>query len=112
MKKLISSLVLSLTLMTGQAFAHSGGHGNIAAGDATRIARTAAKMLTQQAHGFEIGKLDSSWQQVAREHYKLEQLQQHFYLVSAVNPKNKQKLYFKVGKEGQILDISEQLPNE
>jgi len=110
MKKIIYSLILCLSLVTGQALAHSGGHDNIAAGDATRIAQTAAKMLTFKDHGFKVGQLSKSWEKVSREHYKLEQLEQHYYLVSAFNSENKQKLYFKVGKEGQVLDISAKAP--
>lgn len=97
---LISTLVISAS-----TFAHSDGHGQINTDKVISIAQTSAKMLTFKDHGMSVGKIDSSWNDLTKEQFRIVEEGKSNYIVKAINTKTKRILYFDISKKGEIKDV-------
>ncbi|REL35641.1 DUF6488 family protein [Thalassotalea euphylliae] len=104
----ISRLVLASTLIfTSSAFAHGDGHSKLDQSKIIQAAQTSAKMLTFKDKGMSVGKLDSSWNKVAKGAFKLVEETDNAIIVKATNTNNQQTLLFNVSKGGKVLDVKE-----
>jgi len=101
MNKLISIIALCGVLITGNVQAH-GDHGVISGQKAISISATLIKKMTFKDAGFEVGKLDESWKNIDK---SLASVEDNFYVVSASNASNEDKLYFQIAKNGQVLAV-------
>ncbi len=99
---LVTSLSFSFTTI-----AHGGGHGEMGAEKAVSLAQTSAKMLTFKSHNMSVGKLDKSWNKVAKEQFILVEEGKESFIVKAINTANNQTLYFNVSKDGSVNKVSE-----
>ena len=104
MNKLISIVALCGALLTGNVQAH-GDHGVISGQKAVSIAATHIQKMTFKDAGFEVGKLDESWKNIDKSQLSIASVEDNFYVVSASNASNEDKLYFQIAKNGQVLAV-------
>ena len=104
MNKLISIVALCGALLTGNVQAH-GNHGVISGQKAVSIAATHIQKMTFKDAGFEVGKLDESWKNIDKSQLSIASVEDNFYVVSASNPSNENKLYFQIAKNGQVVAV-------
>jgi hypothetical protein len=102
MYKLLTILLISSTLFIGNSFAHDD-HGVISGQKALNIAFKAINKMTFKDLGFEVGKLDSSWKALDKSQFSIISVEATFFIVSAKNTTNDEKIYFKIANNGQIL---------
>ena len=106
--KLLTTLTLLVTIaISSNTVAHDGGHGAMGADRAVSLAQTSAKMLTFKSHNMSVGKLDVSWNKVKLEQFILVEESKDNFIVKATNKANNQTLYFEVGKDGSVNEVSE-----
>lgn len=108
MKALITLVLASTLVFTSSAFAHGDGHGKVDEKKLIQAAQTLTKTLTFKDKGMSVGKLDSSWNKVAKEKFKIVEESDESILVKATNAKNHQTLYFVVSKSGKVLEVKEE----
>ncbi|WDE03406.1 hypothetical protein SG34_018645 [Thalassomonas viridans] len=107
MKTFVKFIMVATFALSAAVQAHTGGHGQISAGKAVTIAQTSAKMLTFKDHGMSVGKIDKSWEKVAKENFTLVEKGAGAYIVKGVNPASHQTLYFTISKQGQVIEVAE-----
>jgi len=106
--KILSKLaVISTFLFTTSVFAHGDGHGEVDKNKILQAAQTSAKGLTFKDKGMSVGKLESSWNKVSKDSFKLVEETKEAIIVKAINNVNKQTIYFKVSKAGKVLDVKD-----
>lgn len=105
MKKVITSILVSLMLMSSNAFAHAG-HGKISGQVAVKIAAKAVKQMTFKDFGFDVGKLDDAWKDVDANSFSITSMERDYYIVRATHPNNGEHLYFKIAENGMVLDAN------
>lgn len=106
--KLLKALTLLATIaISSNTFAHGGGHKAMGAERAVALAQTSAKMLTFKSDNMSIGKLDISWNKVKLERFTFVEENKENFIVKATNKAINQTLYFKVGKDGSVNEVSE-----
>ena len=106
MNKLISIIALCGALITVSAQAHDG-HGEISGQKAISISATLIKKLTFKDAGYEVGKLDESWKNIDKSQISVNEVEEHYYVVSATNPRSEGKLYFQIAKNGQVIAVKD-----
>lgn len=106
MNKLISIVALCGALLTSNVQAHDG-HGVISGQRAINISATLIKKMTFKDAGFEVGKLDESWKNIDKSQLSITSVEDNFYVVSASNPSNENKLYFQIAKNGQVIAVKD-----
>lgn len=104
MNKLISIVALCGALLTSNVQAH-GDHGVISGQKAVIIAATHIQKMTFKGAGFEVGKLDESWKNIDKSQLSIASVEDNFYVVSASNASNEDKLYFQIAKNGQVIAV-------
>ena len=104
MNKLISIALVCITLMSTGVLAHSD-HGHINDQQAISIAAKSIKKLTFKDYGFEVGKLNDSWQDISSEAFSVISKNDDYYVVQASNNNDGDHVYFKIAKNGQLLDV-------
>lgn len=104
MNKLLAVLVICSALFAVKSFAH-GDHGVISGQKALSIAAKAINKMTFKDLGFEVGKLDGSWKAIDNTQLSIVSIEDTFFLVSATNSSNDEKVYFKIAKNGQVLAV-------
>ncbi len=102
MNKLLAIIALSATLLSVNVSAHDD-HGVISGQKALSIAATAINKMTFKDFGLGVGKLDDSWKSLDKSQLAITSVEDNYYVVSATNPKNDSKVYFKIAKNGQVL---------
>lgn len=108
MKKVIVILgFLSGLFFVELAHAHLGGHGELDGAKVIGLAQTSAKMLTFKAGSMSVGKLEPSWNDVTRTRFNIVEETKETFIISALNPKNEQRLYFIVSKNGMVEDVQD-----
>lgn len=108
MKTLAKLLLITLTFISSAVFAHGGdSHGKANPAKALEIAQSTAKKLTFKANGMSIGKIDKSWNNIAKEDFIMVEMNDEAYLVKAKNKANDQELFFIVGKDGKVKDVKD-----
>ena len=106
MNKLISIVLVCITLMSTGVLAHSDhAHGYINDQQAISIAAKSIKKLTFKDYGFEVGKLNDSWQDISSEAFSVISKNGDYYVVQASNNNGSDHVYFKIAKNGQLLDV-------
>lgn len=103
---LLTSISLATSFST-IAITHDGGHGAMNSEKAIILAQTSAKTLTFKSEGMSVGKLDKSWNNVAKSQFTLVEENEKNIIVKATNQQNKQTLYFNVNKDGTVSDVTE-----
>jgi len=106
MNKLISIVALGGAMLTSNVQAH-GDHGVISGQKAVRIAATPIQKMTFKDAGFEVGKLDESWKNIDKSQLSITSVEDNFYVISASNPSNENKLYFQIAKNGQVIAVKD-----
>ncbi|MFT4995498.1 MAG: putative cupredoxin-like copper-binding protein [Paraglaciecola sp.] len=104
MKTLACAMILSIFLGQGSALAHSD-HGVISGQTALSIASKSVKKLAFKDFGFEVGKLDASWKELKDSHFSVIEVLEGSYIVSAKNSASAKAIYFRIGKNGQVLSV-------
>ena len=107
MKSLIKLIFLAALSTSTAAMAHGEGHGKVDEKKVIQAAQNVAKKLTFKDNGMSVGKLDSSWNKVAKEQFELVEESDKAIIVKAINNANQQTLFFKVSKSGQVLDVKD-----
>jgi len=107
MKILTKFAVISTMIFVTSAVAHSDGHGKVDKTTILQAAQTSAKTLTFKDKGMSVGKLDSSWNKVAKENFKIVEETSEGVLVKATNDKNQQTLFFMVSKGGKVMNVKD-----
>lgn len=107
MKSLLTLVLTSSLLLSSFAFAHSDGHGKVDDKKIIQAAQTLAKTLTFKDKGMSVGKLDSTWNKVAKEKFEVVEKSADSILVKATNPQISQTLFFVVSKGGKVLEVKE-----
>jgi hypothetical protein len=108
MKKCLATITLLCSVfVSGHVLAH-GDHGIISDQSAISIATKSVKQLTFKDFGFEVGKLDYSWNDISVEHVSVISVENDFYVVSAANKTTLKKIFFKIANNGQVLDVKHQ----
>jgi hypothetical protein len=98
-------ILISTLAMSATTFAHSDDHGEINADKVISIAQTSAKMLTFKDHGMSVGKIDKSWNDLAKEQFRIVEERESNFIVKAINTKTKKTLYFNISKNGEVKDV-------
>jgi len=107
MKALVQLILISTLVVTTSVMAHGDGHGKLDKKKIIQAALTSAKMLTFKDKGMSVGKLDSSWNQVAKDQFEMVEESKDTVIVKAKNTQNSQVLYFTVSKGGKVLDVKD-----
>lgn len=107
MKILIKLAAITAIVFTTSAMAHSDGHGKVDKNKILASAQTSAKTLTFKDKGMSVGKLDSSWNKVSKDSYKLVEETKEALIVKAINNENNQTIYFKISKAGKVIDVND-----
>lgn len=107
MKALIKIALVSTFVLSASAMAHSDGHGKVDKKKIIASAQTSAKALAFKDKGMSVGKLDSSWNTVSKDSFKLVEETKEAIIVKAINNENNQTIYFKVSKAGKVLDVKD-----
>jgi hypothetical protein len=103
--KILTTTLLFITLLgQGNVLAHSD-HSVISGQTALSIASKTAKQLTFKDFGFEVGKLDASWKELKDSNYSVVEVLEDSYIISAKNTVNENTIFFRIAKNGQILNI-------
>ncbi|WP_350544905.1 DUF6488 family protein [Pseudoalteromonas sp. 5-MNA-CIBAN-0065] len=102
MNKLISIVLVCITLMSTGVLAHSD-HGHVSDQQAISIAAKSIKKLTFKDYGFEVGKLNDSWKNISSEVFSVVSEGDNYYVIKALN--DDEQVYFKITKNGQLLDV-------
>ncbi len=105
MKALIKLVLTATVLFNGVVFAHSEGHGRVDVNQVIQAAQTAAKTLTFRDKGMSVGKLDSSWNKVAKDAFRIVEESDNTLLIKATNEHTNQTVFFVVSKGGKVLDV-------
>ncbi len=63
--------------------------------------------MTFKDAGFEVGKLDESWKNIDKSQLSIASVEDNFYVVSASNASNEDKLYFQIAKNGQVISVKD-----
>ncbi|OKY27813.1 DUF6488 family protein [Thalassotalea sp. PP2-459] len=108
MKTLKKLAVISTLLFTTSAFAHGDGHSEVDKKKILQAAQTSAKTLTFKDKGMSVGKLDGSWNKVAKDSFKFVEETKEAIIVKAMNNENNQTIYFKISKAGKVLDVKDE----
>lgn len=106
MNKLLSALTLCSGLFCSAALAHSE-HGIISGQAAISIANKSLAQMTFKDFGFQVGKLDSSWKSLTSSDMSVVNVEDSFYVVSAINNQTNSTIYFKIANNGQVLHITD-----
>jgi len=101
MNKLLLIIMFCSTFFVGTASAH-GDHGVITDKKALSITATLIKKMTFKDVGFDVGKLTPTWKNVDKSQLSIVSVADKFYVVSALNPSNDEKLYFQIAKNGRV----------
>lgn len=104
---LVTATLISTLIISSSAFAHSGGHGKVDKNTIIQAAQIATKTLTFKDKGMSVGKLDSSWNQVAKDKFELVEETSSQFIVKATNNQNQQTLYVKITKAGKVIDVKD-----
>ena len=108
MKSIICALLLMVSLGQLPAFAHEG-HKDITDEDALEIAVKSVQQLTFKDFGYTVGKLDVSWKALVLENFTvIEELDESF-VVKANNTVANKVIYFKITKNGEVLEVTDYL---
>ena len=102
MNKILLITALCAALLSVNVCAH-GDHGVIDDKKALSIAAKTIKKMTFKDVGFAVGKLDGSWKSLNKSQFVIIKVEDSHYVVSANNPKNDTKVYFKIAKNGDVL---------
>jgi hypothetical protein len=103
--KLIKTVILTLLVVSSQAFAHAD-HGSVGSDGVMDAAKKWVGKLAFRDFGHEAGKLDSSWKQAAEGDYKLLADEDSFYIVQVTNPATGKTIDVKIAKDGRLLAAS------
>ncbi|MEM7150477.1 MAG: DUF6488 family protein, partial [Pseudomonadota bacterium] len=52
-------------------------------------------------------KLDESWKNIDKSQLSIASVEDNFYVVSASNASNEDKLYFQIAKNGQVISVKD-----
>ncbi|MDC3190066.1 DUF6488 family protein [Pseudoalteromonas elyakovii] len=104
MNKLIVVVLMCFALVSTVVSAH-GDHGLISGQQAMSIAAKSLNKMTFKDYGFEVGKLDASWKDITKEDVSVVNAEGGFYIVKAVNKSDAKDIFFKIAKNGQLLDV-------
>ncbi|KGJ94193.1 DUF6488 family protein [Thalassotalea sp. ND16A] len=107
MKNLMVMLFIGLMLNMGTALAH-GAHGKISEKQAIQVAIKATQKLTFKDFGFNVGKLDESWESLTTEDFKLYAAQVSRYIISASNKADNKTIYFLMTMSGEVLKVNQE----
>ncbi|KGJ90351.1 DUF6488 family protein [Colwellia psychrerythraea] len=108
MKTLSKLAVISTLLFTTSVFAHGDGHGEVDKKKILQAAQTSAKALTFKDKGMSVGKLDGSWNKVAKDNFTIVEETREGILVKATNAQNHQTLLFMVSKTGKVMEVKDE----
>lgn len=105
MKKLITTLFITLLFSTSSVFAHSD-HGKISPKTAIQIAMKATQQLTFKDLGFTVGKLNENWKGLTVDDYKLYAAEANRYVISATNKGSAETIYLLMSMSGEVLKVN------
>lgn len=110
MKK-INRTVVSATLFIAclginLAVAHER-HDVISSKTALNIANKSVKQLTFKDLGYDVGKLDASWTSLTDTDFRMVQMLEKTFIVSATNATNDTVIYFEIAKNGKVLGVKD-----
>lgn len=108
MKIIRQSILVSTLVFTASVFAHGGGHGKLDESKIIQAAQTYAKTLTFKDKGMSFGKLDSTWNKVAKDNFEVVEETADSILVKATNTQNHQTIFFVVSESGKVLEVKEE----
>ncbi|WP_199525485.1 DUF6488 family protein [Pseudoalteromonas sp. bablab_jr011] len=104
MNRLFTTALICIALVSVGALAHSG-HDLINDQKAMNIAAKSIKKMTFKDYGFEVGKLDASWKEVANDKLSIVHVEEGYYVVKVENNQNEKNIFFKIAKTGELLDV-------
>jgi len=95
--------------MTGIAQHTVYAHSTHAVGETTAITivQRAIPQLTTKDFGFEVGRLDMSWNSITEGDVTMVETDGDFYIMSATNPESKAAIFFLIGINGQVLEVKD-----
>ena len=108
MKTIIAIIVITLITSAGRAFAHGDGHGVIKPERALSIAQAATKASTFKDKGFSVGKIDTSWNKVKKDQYKIVENDSSGFIIKVTNPSVKRTLFIRLRGSGKVVDVKDQ----
>ena len=107
MKMIIRTVIsTALIIASSVAFAHKN-HGVISSETALNIANKAVKQLTFRDLGFEVGKLDASWNLLTDTNFSVIRALDKTFIISATNTTSKNVIYFEIANNGEVLGVKE-----
>ncbi|MCH2085571.1 MAG: DUF6488 family protein [Pseudoalteromonas sp.] len=108
MKILTKLAFMSSMVFASSTMAHSDGHGKVDKSKILQAAQTSAKTLTFKDKGMSVGKLDSSWNKVSKENFKIIEETGEGVLVRATNENNHQTIFFMVSRGGKVMEVKDE----
>jgi hypothetical protein len=106
MKGLLNAILLIGIIGHGAAYAHQDHH-VINSEDAINIANKSVKQLTFKDFGYRVGKLDTSWKSLNESHFRVLEVLDKTYIISATNATNNKVIYFEITKNGKVLSVND-----
>lgn len=104
MRNLLKTITLVFVIFSNNVLAHAN-HGIISGQKAISIANISIKRLVFKNLGFEVGKLGESWKVIDNNEINVIDVYESHYIVSAKNTALNQTIYFKIGNDGQVIDV-------
>jgi hypothetical protein len=71
------------------------------------IANKSVKQLTFKDLGYDVGKLDASWTSLTDTDFRMVQMLEKTFIVSATNATNDTVIYFEIAKNGKVLGVKD-----
>jgi hypothetical protein len=104
MKVFIGTLLLVACIVQSAAFAHQG-HNKITSETVLSIASKSVQQLTFKDFGYEVGKLDASWKSTTVANFKIIEVLDKTFIVSATNSCTNEVIYFEIANSGKVLGV-------
>ena len=111
--RVLLTLIVALTAFTSSPLlAHPGGHGEmrleIGEKQALDIVQSMTKALTFKDRGYSVGKIDSSWEKVPKQAFKLVDESSSAFVYKVTNKANKQTLVLSINKNGRVASVNDE----
>jgi len=106
MKNFLLLLALLTTTISHNVYAHGGAHAPVNESRALEIATITINQFVHFDAGLGFGKLDKSWNKIAREAKKIHQKGNGYYIVSTTNEQEEKTLYILMSLAGEVYDAN------
>jgi methionine-rich copper-binding protein CopC len=104
----MKAVLMAIALMTGVIQHTVYAHSTHAVDEPTAISivQSAIPQLITKDFGFEVGQLDASWKSITEKDVTMVETDGDFYIMSATNPESKAAIFFLIGINGQVMEVT------